>query len=89
MTFGRDGAGGRSGKGRGTGGLQGIDIIILRTSRNPIAEVKEFDVYVPLTHTVLQCLLHITQDNSEVYNINKSHFCFGFFFSSLSSSFSA
>lgn len=58
MTFGRDGAGGRSGKGRGTGGLQGIDIIILRTSRNPIAEVKEFDVYVPLTHSTSVLVAH-------------------------------
>lgn len=58
--------------------------LILLSSEPPetVAEVKEFDVYVYLTHTVLQCLLHITQDNSEeVYNINKSHFCFVFFFS--------
>lgn len=54
-----------------------------------LAEVKEFDVYVHLTQTVLQCFLHITQDNTEVHNINKSllFVWFGFFFS-LSSSLS-
>lgn len=53
-------------------------ILLSSEPAESLAEVKEFDVYVHLTHTVLQCLLHITQDSSEVYNINKSLFFFFF-----------
>lgn len=57
-------------------------ILLSSEPAETLAEVKKFGVYVHLTYTVLQCLLHITQDNTEVYNINKSHFCFVFSLSS-------
>lgn len=34
-------------------------ILLSSEPAETIAEVKEFDVYVHLTHTVLQCLLYI------------------------------
>lgn len=56
-------------------------------SSQPGEALKQFDIYVHFTHTVLQFLLHITQDNTEVYNTNIS--VFFFFFSLISSLFSA
>jgi len=64
-------------------------ILLSSESEETLAEVKEFDFYVQLTQTVLWCLLLITQDNTEVYNINKSHFCFVFLLFSLPLSLSA
>lgn len=58
-------------------------------SSQPGEALKGFDIYVHLTHKVLQFLLHITQDNTDVYNINKSVFLFFFFLSFISSLFSA
>lgn len=52
-------------------------------SSQPREVLKEFDIYVYLTHTVLQFLLHIIQDNIEVCNKNKSITCSFFLFSHL------